>query len=191
LFCAALIGVRDAEAKSKREPLVIFPAEEIMLSGVPPRFGNPDFCTTETPGATRRAFRLAGGAWLLGVGCGEPDDRSYWFLQFPGDTPLEPLLLPDPRSEGLRAGIDGLSHATFDFDNGTLRAGHFTRPEQDCGTLWAWGWTTGGWRLLERRDMAICEGRPVYDWVVTYRREAVVERERDILDDSGPGLVPD
>lgn len=159
-----------------------------MLSGVPPRIGDPAVCASATPGAVQRGFRLAGGAWLLSIGC---DARSYWYmLSIVGDTP-EPLILPEPLTGDMDAGRTGLENAIFDFDSGTLRAARLVGAAGDCGTTWAWGWSAEGWILLERRETPACEGRPSADWIATYRRAAFVERERHILDDSGPGIVPD
>lgn len=142
-------------------------ATEVMVSGLAPIFPN------EKCGAglmtDMRHYLLPGGADLWSYACDEDSlARRYWQM---GDDPaglVRPLNLPEPREGSIAAGIDGLENAIFDWDFGILRSYEYATKGEDCGVFRAWGFTQTGWILIERREMPICMGLVVQDWIRTH-----------------------
>lgn len=117
-----------------------------------------------------RRYSFANGPELWSYACKDAEDptRTFWQMSWQADQPTKPLSLPDPRDGAVHAGTRGLENAVFDFDFGVLREYRFKKGRQDCGIFRAWGFTQGGWRLLERREMPLCKGLSPNDWIRTH-----------------------
>lgn len=116
-----------------------------------------------------RDYRFADGTALWSYVCeGEAPPRTYWEMVPRAVAESRPLNLPEPRGAIVQAGSNGLENAIFDFDFGILRAYNYQQGREDCGTFRAWGFTTNGWQLIERREMPVCKGLAPADWIRTY-----------------------
>lgn len=148
--------------------LTRIPAIETMVSGFVPiladgRCGN-DFMVRP------RQFGIASGQILWSFECHSKSGptRTLWDMATGPNAIAIPLELPEPREGKIRAGVDGLEAATFDWDFGVLRSYKYLNGREDCGTFRAWSFTTNGWHLLERREMPLCKGLPSKEWIRTY-----------------------
>lgn len=150
------------------EKLKRIPAVETIVSGFVPILADGrcrnDFMRNP------RQFRFANGAILWSFECEQKSGltRTLWDMT-PGPNALAaPLDLPEPRNGKIRAGVDGLEAATFDWDFGILRSYQYLNGQQDCGIFRAWGYTQNGWHLLERREMPLCKGLSPDQWIRTH-----------------------
>jgi hypothetical protein len=150
-------------AKLKR-----LPAVETIVSGVVPIL---------QAGRCQNAFmdrlhqyHFANGAILWSFECANApgSNRTLWDMA-PGANALAgPLDLPEPRDGKVRAGVDGLDGVAFDWDFGILRSYQYLDGREDCGTFRAWGYTSNGWHMIERREMPICNGLMPDQWIRTH-----------------------
>ncbi len=119
-----------------------------------------------------RRFTFSNGADLWIYECEDQPARHIEFLAMSDRSGklAAPIELPDPRDGPVPAGRKGLSGRgfAFDFDFGILRHYAFAGEREDCGIFRAWGYTAHGWRLLERREMALCMGLPPEHWIRTH-----------------------
>lgn len=115
-------------------------------------------------------YHFANGAIMWSFDCGNGADasRTLWDMASGPNALAEPVDLPEPREGRIRAGIDGLEGAIFDWDFGILRSYQYLNGREDCGTFRAWGYTQNGWHLLERREMPLCKGLPPEQWIRTH-----------------------
>lgn len=117
-----------------------------------------------------RRYRFIGNGELWSYVCdegGEPS-ISFWEMSTQPEEKSWPLSLPEPRDTAIQAGTLGLMNAVFDWDFGILRSYQFVEGHTDCGTFRAWGFTQSGWQLIERREMPLCRGLEVNDWILTH-----------------------
>ncbi|RDV07269.1 hypothetical protein DXH95_07865 [Sphingorhabdus pulchriflava] len=117
-----------------------------------------------------RQFHFANGAILWSFECQQESGptRTLWDMASGPNALAVPLELPEPRDGKIRAGVDGLESATFDWDFGILRSYKYLNDREDCGIFRAWGYTQNGWHLIERREMPICRGLSPSEWIRTY-----------------------
>jgi Protein of unknown function (DUF1176) len=158
----------DGSAMPVAQPPRRIRAVETMVSGFVPILNegrcNHDFMIRP------RQFRFANGAVLWSFACerGDGRDHSLWDMAPSPEDVVEPVVLPEPRLGQVRAGVDGLENAAFDWDFGVLRSYSHPAGREDCGTMWAWGFTTNGWQLLERREMPLCRSMLPDRWIRTH-----------------------
>lgn len=117
-----------------------------------------------------RQFQFANGAMLWGFQCSQGTDqsRTRWYMASGPGLLATPLNLPEPREGTIRAGVEGLANAVFDLDFGILRSYEHRPGREDCGVFRAWGYTDQGWHLIERREMPLCKGLALNDWIRTH-----------------------
>lgn len=143
-------------------------ARETMVSGFVPILAEGR-CKNEFM-SNPRQYHFANGAVLWSFECtdarGSP--RTLWDMAPNANAIATPLDLPEPRDRKVRAGVDGLEGVAFDWDFGIVRSYEFQNGREDCGTFRAWGYTTNGWHMIERREMPLCKGLTPDQWIRTH-----------------------
>ncbi len=160
-----IVGGNDIPIKSILRRI---PAVPLILPGLAP-IDAAENCG-KSPMQAMQRYGFPDGAELWSYSCddGSYPPRTYWEMAPEASVRTAHLRLPEPRDQVVRAGIDGLESATFDFDFGVLREYKFYKGREDCGSFRAWGFTESGWQLLERREMPLCMGLDPADWIPTY-----------------------
>ncbi len=166
---AQLLGQLDRDALVPR-PLRRIAAMPVMVSGFVP-IVTDNTCLNSSLLNLKR-FRFQGDTDLWSYECADgnaPGKTFFAMSKGPGLHAL-PLDLPEPRLGKVAAGRDGLAtaHVHFDWDFGVMRHYQFQSGREDCGTMRAWGYTSQGWYLIERREMPLCKGLEPGDWIRTH-----------------------